>query len=199
MITKFHRAPNTLFGVATASALVVIGALGVNAQYPSWWVDSGVINTNTPLTNDYAAVNQGQLKWMITNAFEHIETHLDGGAGGGISNLVQSLSPIRNYLPVNQGQLKQTASIFYDRLIEVGHTDAYPWTNSPDADDYAIINIGQVKNLFSFDLAPQDSDGDGVPDSDEQREGTDPRSPDTEKPAVFIVFPTPNRREAAIP
>ena len=36
-------------------------------------------------------------------------------------------------------------------LIAVGYTDKYPWTDSPNPpNDYAMANIGQVKNLFSF-------------------------------------------------
>jgi len=188
-----------LISLATAFAFVVIGALAVNAQYPSWWINNGVVNTNASVTNDYAAVNQGQLKWMATKGSEHMGTNLVGGAGATVSNLVEAFPLVNNYHPVNQGQLKHVASVFYDRLIEISYTNAYPWTDNPDANDFALINQGQLKNLFAFDLDGWDSDGDGFPDSDEQREGTDPRSPDTEKPAVSIVFPAPNRREAPVP
>ena len=41
----------------------------------------------------------------------------------------------------------------YDRLMVFGIATNYPWvggTNS--ANDYALANIGQVKNLFGFEL-----------------------------------------------
>ncbi len=72
-----------------------------------------------------------------------------------------------NYALVNQGQLKAVAKTFYDVLIQAGYASGYPWTDTT-ADDanYAPANIGQVKNMFAFDLGNNvtDSDGNGLSD-----------------------------------
>jgi len=132
-------------------------------QAPSWWTDREVLDPGkTP--NDYAAVNQGQVKFMAVKAYEELNENLPGGAGTALSSLYNTLtnSTGGNYQPVNAGQLKNLAKPFYDRLIEVGYTDSYPWTGGT-ADDYAIVNIGQVKNLFKFDIT-KDTDSDSLPD-----------------------------------
>lgn len=51
--------------------------------------------------------------------------------------------------------------------------------NAPHTNDYAAVNIGQVKYVFSFDSA-KDSDGDGISDWQEVMYGTDPYNPDTD-------------------
>jgi len=124
------------------------------AQPPSWWTDRGVIDTNaTP--NDFAAVTQGQVKNIATNAYLEMEDVLPqfGGAGTAVSNLVFSFTDQGNYQPANLGQLKAVAAPFYDRLIAIGYSTNYPWAGSTNApNDFAMANIGQLKNLFSFDV-----------------------------------------------
>lgn len=76
-----------------------------------------------------------------------------------------------DFAPVNLGLLKNVAKPFYDRLISVRFSPNYPWTNaSASPDDYALANIGQVKQLFSFDLRAidplDDTDQNGLPDWD---------------------------------
>ncbi|MDW7653994.1 MAG: hypothetical protein SCG74_01335, partial [Nitrospiraceae bacterium] len=77
-----------------------------------------------------------------------------------------------------------------------GYTDAYPWTGATTAAaNDALANLGQLKNLFSFDLT-RDSDGDGIPDWREtkfnlnpfngQTDPTQPPSPPT------LVIGAPN-------
>ncbi|MBA4388962.1 MAG: hypothetical protein C0404_13355 [Verrucomicrobia bacterium] len=107
----------------------------------------------------------GQLKWMATNAAAELEAGLPGGAGTGVWAVVQDFSATNNWLTVNVGQLKQVAAPFYDRLIAVGFTNDYPWTSNTTTDDvdYAIANIGQLKELFGFD-ATTDADADTLPD-----------------------------------
>jgi hypothetical protein len=104
------------------------------------------------------------LKWMATNACEELEATLPGGAGYNIWALISSFTNTNNYRPVNLGQLKYVAQPFYDRLIEVGYATNYPWSGQPN--DYALANIGQMKNVFSFDVAtwlPGDATGEGIP------------------------------------
>ena len=143
--------------------LCVIMSLWCSAQdNPSWWTSRNVMDTNAPI-NDNAPVTIGQLKWTATNACAELEANLSGGVGTNVENLVQGFSNTDNWQTVNVGQLKAVAKPFYDRLIEEGFTNAYPWTTNTTADDadFALANIGQLKNLFSFDLIA-DSDSDSL-------------------------------------
>ncbi len=219
----------------TTKVIIACGLLGtavsmlsvrvVTAQ-PQWWSTANVINTNA-LPNDFAAVNQGQLKWMASKASEHMEANLVGGSGDKIHAFVDSLSLHSDYVPVNHGQLKAVSSIFYDRLIEEGYAASYPWDNGPDANDYAMVNIGMVKNLFDFDLRDEDGDGlqngietgsgifvspaepgtdpckadsdaDGVSDSNEIAARTDPNSDDRIPPSITILAPASDSRAEGV-
>jgi alpha-tubulin suppressor-like RCC1 family protein len=145
---------------------LVIGAA------PNWWSQRGVLNPNAS-PDDYAWANQGQLKNIATAAVAEFDEHLPGGAGDTLHSLVngwnQPNAQRNDFAPVNLGQLKNAVRSFYDRLIAIGYADTYPWTGAPNPpDDFAIANIGQVKNLFSFDLLAtdivHDSDQNGLPD-----------------------------------
>jgi len=124
-----------------------------SAEYPQWWIDRGVVNTNSAMTNDFAVVNAGQLRWMAANAFDEMNLH--GGASQAISNFVSGFTQSNNYAVVNRGQLKYAASLFYNRLAELNNQSEtnYPWPDvSLDCNDYAGANIGQIKYLFSFEF-----------------------------------------------
>jgi hypothetical protein len=164
------------FQLLVACYLLLNSATLVAAAIPQWWITRGVINTNLPPDN-YAAVNQGQLKHIAYQAFLELEEKLPGGAGDMLKeNVIPDFFQFTNghYAPVNGGQLKNVAKPFYDRLIEEGYAQSYPWTETK-ADDanFAMVNIGQVKHVFSFDLdnlnpnpPPQvDGDGDGLDDN----------------------------------
>ena len=80
----------------------------------------------------------------------------------------------QDFKVVNQGQLKAVAKLFYERLNEIYSPFGYskPWTDddnpltTSDTEDdvsFAVANLGQLKNIFSFDLA-RDSDDDGMSD-----------------------------------
>jgi|GEM_PF-5095188 len=69
-----------------------------------------------------------------------------------------SLPPRNDFAPVNLGQLKAVAKVFYDRLQELNSLDQdwlFPWTvdnqGSP-SNDFAAVNLGQLKRVFAFDL-----------------------------------------------
>lgn len=144
--------------------------------YPAWWFDREVIKrtnpsnenpiwptTGTPSadylsSDDFAVLNQGQLKHLATKAAAELNARLPGGAGTGINDLIISWSTTTtaadNYAVVNQGQLKHIANLFYDRLIAVYYCSDYPWTaTTTDDDSFAVANLGQAKFLFSFDLS----------------------------------------------
>lgn len=151
----------------TGAVLVAVLALLIgtaNAADPSWWTDRRVVDPARHKA-DYAPALLGQLKWFATNACDEIEMILPGGAGTSVRNLVAGFNTSSNYCPINLGQLKRVAKVFYDRLLEVSYTNTYPWTINTTADDadYAVVNIGQLKTAFAFDLAG-DADVDGLPD-----------------------------------
>lgn len=170
--------------------LCLIGlASTVRAADPAWWTNSStqVIDPNADHSTsaNYEPANLGQLKNMAAAAKIHLDENLSGGAGTNIDNLISGFStdPSINYAPANIGQLKAVAKPFYDRLIEAGYdtkqnlidhgytntwSSAYPWdTNNPvpTSANYAPVNIGQLKSVFSFDLSNLDSDLDGLPDA----------------------------------
>ncbi|HVF72242.1 MAG TPA: hypothetical protein VM940_11605 [Chthoniobacterales bacterium] len=122
---------------------------------PSWWSERGVL-TGVP-GDDFAPINQGQLKNIARAASQEMDAKLSGGAGSAIHNLITAwtthIPGSNDFAPVNLGQVKNVAKPFYDRLIELGLADVYPWQRSLSApEDFTIANIGQVKNLFSFDV-----------------------------------------------
>ena len=141
------------------------------ADAPTWWVEQGVLNTAPGVVvDDYAVVNQGQVKHIAKQAYVEMQAKLPSGAGSAITGMVTnwdaSGAGTDDYQAINIGQLKNVAKPFYDRLAI-----AYPWLDSVNpADDYALANIGQVKNLFSFivpgaPIDPNDTDADGLLDS----------------------------------
>lgn len=147
------------------------------ADAPAWWAQRGVLNTSMA-PDDYAVVNQGQVKHIAKKAYEEFTAKLPGGAGGTLAGIWASpAASTDDYQAINLGQLKTVAKPFYDRLHAAGYTgqplttgQVYPWDGATSADDYALANIGQVKNLFSFiipDVAvdPNDTDGNGLLDS----------------------------------
>ena len=131
------------------AALITIPAL-LWADAPAWWAERGVLKPGaTP--DDYAAVNQGQVKNIAKQGYEEMKAKLPGGAGSTLDAIwAAPASSTDDYRAINLGQLKNTAKPFYDRLQELDASIHYPWTGV-GADDYALANIGQVKNLFSFD------------------------------------------------
>ncbi len=169
------------------------------AHYPDWWFTRDVIprlsaaNSNPtwpndyPISDDYAVANIGQLKHIAQKAALELDAYLPDGSGNSIQTLInnwQDNSPAAlatrdDYAALNQGQLKAVAELYYARLIQQGFNGApldngqtRPWSsNSIDDDAYAIVNLGQLKHIFSFETTnladvnfERDTDGDGIPD-----------------------------------
>ncbi len=170
-----------LFCVATLGLLAAPVPTGKPGNYPSWWFSRNVIAqksptnstpgwpTNYPTSDDYALVNQGQLKNTATAAYNELVAQAPTNVwstpqGTNLAAMITGWNPTNgdNYALINLGQLKTVTKPFYDVLIGINYTAAYPWSGS-GADDYAIANLGQLKNVFSFDVG-LDSDTNGLPD-----------------------------------
>ena len=132
-------------------ACLILPSAALHASEPGWWSqvkDSGQVQ------NDYAAANVGQLKHMATEAASAMDA-CGYGAGDAIHALVAAWhgdTASNNYVALTAGQLKFVAKAFYDRLGTLGALPAgqYPW--SPGGNDYSVVNIGQLKNVFAFSL-----------------------------------------------
>ena len=160
---------------------------GKPAAYPAWWFSQEVIPRSNPASatpvwpesypaaDDFAVLNHGQLKTLARTAMVEMDAVVaNGGAGSAIHQLVQSWLDAAAagqgdaYATVNLGQLKNVAATYYTRLNALNFAIPLPWTDpaSSDDDDFALANLGQAKQVFSFHL-DRDSDLDGIPDLSE--------------------------------
>jgi YD repeat-containing protein len=166
---------NGLWGQIAVFHLNIVGG-GLPGHFPDWWIERNVVDPNaTP--KDYALALQGQVKAMAVAAYQEIKTRLPPGDNSAIEAALSTFTQRGNYAPLNQGQLKALAKPFYDRIVAAaaafpndhirdampeGMTGDYPWTAATaDDQNYAPVNIGQVKYVFSFNF---DRDNDGLPD-----------------------------------
>jgi alpha-tubulin suppressor-like RCC1 family protein len=151
-----NRSAALVWRLTLALALAALVPLLLYGSAPSWWSQRGVL-LEDQTADDYAPVNQGQLKNIAKAAVVEMDAKLAGGAGEELHSLIGGWSfsdPATNdFAPVNLGQLKNVARPFFDRLVLGGIVDHYPWQSSLNApDDFAVANIGQVKDLFSFEI-----------------------------------------------
>ena len=176
--TPFAHRPHGRASLRAIARLALVGLVllqpNVFGTPPAWWAQRGVLNA-TQNQNNYSAINVGQLKNMAVKAMDEMDAKFPGGAGPAIHAMVDNwranATGQNNYSPAVVGQVKRVAKLYFDRLVAVGIRPAstgYPWpTNTPIAQNYAIANVGQVKNLFSFaipDILHTDTDGNGLPD-----------------------------------
>ena len=176
----------SLFG----AVCVFIGSAQVLASDPTWWTapTTRIIDPSGTL-NNYGPLNLGQAKHVAQQAKEYLDEILApiGGAGPQIVSMVNGLQSdaATNHAPINLGQLKAVSSLFFDRLSQIGYgtkqnliargyPSTWPWDvpwnpNTPASENYVPANIGQLKMVFSFDLAnfdfsQSDADDDGLND-----------------------------------
>lgn len=174
------------------------------AQAPTWWVQRGVLTGGA--ADDFALLNQGQLKNLAKAAMEELNAALPGGAGNDVQAMVTgwmgNAGTGDHYAAVTVGQLKAVAKPFYDRLIAEGRVGGYPWQQSGGSpEDFAAANIGQAKALFAWQVLV-DSDGDGLTDAEERHMGTNARLKDTDGDGVNDAadgFPLDGSRHHAPP
>jgi hypothetical protein len=164
LVPPGNRNAVSVWRLILALAVAVLVPPVLYGSPPSWWSQRGVVEDQT--ADDYAPVNQGQLKNIAKAAVAEMDAKLPGGAGETLHRLIASWSGSgaerNDFAAINLGQLKKVAKPFYDRLIAAGLASQYPWADtSNQPDDFAIANVGQVKNLFSFELPAIDPLYDG--------------------------------------
>ena len=156
---------------------------------PNWWSDRGIIDEDE-VSNNTAVANLGQAKWMTTGCYNELDAVIDAELEFSLDSIVAAkpanadaewYETQRKVL--NIGQLKHLSAPFYTRLNELApqwvetqmelngiswsENQIFPWDpNTPVEANYAIVNLGQLKSVFSlrFDY---DSDGDGNSDLEE--------------------------------
>lgn len=175
-VARLPPAPGLPMGAHTN-----VGHAAEGTPRPAWWTELGVLDPSAE-PNDFALAVQGQVKWIASRAAHGLGEAgaLAGGSGPACSALAAAFTPSNNALPVTLGQLKATAAPFWARLAELAPSSAPPpWAGEAAPQDFALVNVGQVKAAFSFELPPPldpeaDEDGDGMPNGWEMSYGLDP-------------------------
>lgn len=110
------------------------------AQAPTWWTARGVIVSGSNITpNDYAAVNQGQLKNIATAAYKELNDNLPGGVG---DMTTPELMP-----PDGGVGYRLTTLIGKWSNVPMSGTNPIVVNSSTITNDYAAVNIGQLKTV----------------------------------------------------
>lgn len=123
---------------------------------PAWWYSRAVIDSAAGVTNDFAAANQGQLKWIARQGYEEMTNSSNWKPTEpqevALTDLVDGLANAHNHAVANIGQVKCVAQPFYNWLGAKSGDTNHPWTDAALTNDYAPVNIGQLKNTFSFEI-----------------------------------------------
>lgn len=150
-------------------ALVLLLTLKLWAP-PAWWAERAVLAGTA--ADDYAALNQGQLKNFVRGAVDEMNARLPGGAGAALNNLVAgwraNSASADDFAAANVGQLKAMGKLLRARLVELNLAAPPLGTaTTADDDDFALANVGQAKTVFNFAVpaALLDTDGDGISDA----------------------------------
>ena len=137
---------------------------------PQVVTNNGVVTTNY-VPNANSVFTQGQLKQFTARAVDELNSNLPGGADTNLNNLVEGwkedyatnhyasgtniYAPYnpRDFTAVNVGQLKYVGNMVWSRLVAGGYTNAVPaWLHQNTATDNSLAVIGQLKEVFNFDL-----------------------------------------------
>lgn len=173
MINPSKKSTRSVFGFGGVliAAVGVLSGLVLRAQTPPWWSQRSLLLSGAA-ADDFAILNQGQLKQFALAGLAELEERLTAGAGPDLHALlnlwsrvdasgqrVPIASPLADdYAVVNVGQLRAVALPFRERLAESGIFLPDPF-DSTAPDDYALANIGQAKQFFQVDLSAQKVEG----------------------------------------
>jgi len=127
---------------------------------------TGIVSTNY-VPNPYAVVTQGQLKQFTARAVDELNANLANGAGTNLNTMVSNwaqdyltngynatnIKP-SDYTLMNVGQLKYIGNKVWSQLVAAGYTNAVPsWLARNTNSDNAVANLGQLKEVFNFNLS----------------------------------------------
>ncbi len=124
----------------------------------------------------YDVVTQGQLKQFTARAVDELNAHLSGGAGTNLNSMVSNWAQDyatngysaahpkpSDYTAMTAGQLKYVGSNVWTRLVEGGYTNAVPAWLVPGGTDNQLAALGQLKEVFNFDLGGSSGSGAAAP------------------------------------
>lgn len=157
---------STRFQITLGAVLLAALTLHLFAP-PAWWATRNVLTVDG--ADDYAVLNQGQLKNFMRGAIEEMNASLPGGAGAGLNDLLAAwradASGADDFAVANQGQLKAMGAMLRARLAVLGiPSAAIGTTDTEDDDHHAPVNLGQAKSVFNV-LLLGDTDSDGINDT----------------------------------
>lgn len=160
---RFFRVPLVRNGVAALSlaSLLVCPSGAVSPVEPAWWAQYEAVDPYGQ-SDDFAAANVGQLKYIASRAAAALNDVEAATQAPLTASQLQAKTAIDTMLAMwdqpplpdvirddfqalNAGQLKQVASLFYDRLGL-----PHPWP-AVSTDDHQMVNVGQLKHVFAFD------------------------------------------------
>ena len=153
-----------------------------SAPIPSWWRATSALDAGAP-AEDFAAATWGQVRGLVRKATGSLSA-AGVGTAASWAPLLAACAARDGTETVCLGDLRRAAGPFWESLIARGATNAPPWYEML-CDDTALVNVGQVKRAFSFSVPVgpepgEDTDGDGLTDSEEAACGTDPERFDSD-------------------
>ena len=142
--------------------------------------ETGVVTTNY-IPNNYTVVTQGQLKHFTVRAVAYLNGNLtNGGAGTNLNSMVSNWAadysthdysnPTNAYAPykpsdltaITVGQLKYIGSNVWTQLVANGYTNAIPSWFQPTNTDTQLAVLGQLKEVFNFQVSTNTMDTNGL-------------------------------------
>jgi len=141
--------------------LLIVSLVTSSAAPPAWWDARDATNGNQP--NPDAVVNQGQLKHITRKATDELNARIPGGAGSELNSLVQQWlighPDPDDFHAMTSGQIKWIGKKIHNRLLDVRyHAILPPWLlvpPDPQGEDKELVNLGQLKTVFNFNLTAQ--------------------------------------------
>lgn len=166
-----------LLVVVTLNASVQAAPIpaGKPPNYPGWWFEQEVIKqrSNPPLefpqwgmdhylaSDDYATLNQGQLKNFANSAYLALQAVAPGVLGPELTNLISGFRP--KNLTRTAGVIAAQSSTYTDagaahaeNAID-GNTDGHYWHGSvtstnAESDPWWQVDLGSLKKIHSVDV-----------------------------------------------
>jgi hypothetical protein len=89
-VSRDKRSAGSVRRLTLCLAAAALVPLLLYGSAPSWWLPRGVL-AEGQAADDYAPVNQGQLKNIAKSAAAEMDAKLNGGAGLELQTLIQSL------------------------------------------------------------------------------------------------------------